>query len=292
MAIKLYSQATDKDTSYAEAWGGLAKTRALCALWGPGDPNVEFAAAKGASETALRLDGTLSGAYTARGMVHLFHEQDWPGAQRDFTTAIRLDSTQFEPWLFRNHAYLAANQVDSAVESMRRAKELAPVEPIVAIRLATALRYQGHVDQAEAVLAEVLARDPNSLVAHRERFEIAVATLPCNSAARDLSWVENDAHPQIRGIVEFHWASCGEAGRARKYVDSAVAQASAGSYVDYFWLATVYAGLGDSANMFRSLSQAVAQHNSFIFLLRHHFAFREYLGSPQIADVMKSAHLK
>ena len=40
MAIKLYSQATDKDTTYAEAWGGLAKTRALCAIWGPGDPNV------------------------------------------------------------------------------------------------------------------------------------------------------------------------------------------------------------------------------------------------------------
>ena len=143
MAIKLYSQATDKDTSYAEAWGGLAKTRALCAIWGPGDPNVEFAAAKTASETALRLDGTLSGAYTARGMVHLFHEQDWPAAERDFAMAIKSDSTQYEPWLFRTWYYLAGNHVDSAVWTMRHAKELAPVEAIVGVRLATALRFQG-----------------------------------------------------------------------------------------------------------------------------------------------------
>jgi tetratricopeptide (TPR) repeat protein len=292
MAIKLYSQATDKDTTYAEAWGGLAKTRALCAIWGAGDPNVEFAAAKGASETALRLDSTLSGAHTARGMVHLFHEQDWAGAQRDFTIAIRLDSTQYEPWLFRTWYYLAGNHVDSAVWSMRHAKQVAPVEPIVGARLATALRYQGHVDQAKAALDDVFARDPNNLIAHRERFEIEVATMPCDSAKRDLRWVENDAHSQIRGIVEFHWASCGEPGRARKYADSLAAEARNGSYVDFFWLATVYAGLGDSHKMLESLSQAVTQHNRFIFLLRHHFAFRSYLATPEIAEVMKRARLQ
>ena len=292
MAIKLYSQATDKDTTYADAWGGLAKTRALCAVWGAGDPNVEFAAAKGASETALRLDGTLSGAYTARGMVHLFHEQDWPGAQRDFTMAIKSDSTQYEPWLFRTWYYLAGNHLDSAVWAMRHAKELAPVEPIVGVRLATALRYQGHVDQAEATLAEILQRDPNNLIAHRERFEVEVATMPCDSATRDLPWVENDAHAQIRGIVEYHWAKCGNVGHARKYADSLAAEATHGSFVDFFFLATVYAGLGDSVKTLQSLDEAVTQHDRFIFLLRHHFAFRSYLGTPEIAKVMKRARLQ
>jgi hypothetical protein len=162
----------------------------------------------------------------------------------------------------------------------------------VGARLATALRYQGHADQAEAALAEVLERDPNNLIAHRERFEVEVATMPCDSAARDLRWVENDAHPQIRGIVEYHWALCGEAPRARRYADSLGAEASQGSYVDFFWLATVYAGLRDSAKVFQSLSQAVTQHNRFLFLLRHHFAFRDYLGTPEIADVMKRARLQ
>lgn len=292
MAIKLYSQATDKDTTYAEAWGGLAKTRALCAIWGAGDPNVEFAAAKGASETALRLDSTLSGAYTARGMVHLFHEQDWAAAQRDFTMAIRSDSTQYEPWLFRTWYYLAGNQVDSAVWSMRHAKAVAPVEPIVGTRLATALRYQGHVDQAQAELNEILQRDPNNLIAHRERFEVEVATMPCDSAVRDLGLVENDDHLQIKGIVEYHWAMCGEAQRARRYTDSLEAEASRGAYVDFFFLATVYAGLDDSAKTLQSLSLAVTQHNRFIFLLRYHFAFQRYLGTPEVAAVMKRAGLK
>ena len=116
--------------------------------------------------------------------------------------------------------------------------------------------------------------------------------MPCDSATRDLPWVEHDEHPQIRGIVEFHWASCGESGRARKYADSLAAEASAGSYVDFFWLATVYAGLGDSAKVLQSLSQAVTQHNCCIFLLRYHFAFRNYLGTPEVAEVMRRAGLK
>jgi tetratricopeptide (TPR) repeat protein len=225
-------------------------------------------------------------------MVHLFHEQDWPAAQRDFMMAIRSDSTQYEPWLFRTWYYLAENHVDSAVWTMRHAKEVAPVEPIVGARLATALRYQGHVDQAEAALAEVLERDPKNLIAHRERFEVEVATMPCDSAKRDLPLVVNDDHQQIRGIVEYHWASCGEAGRARHYADSLATQASAGSYVDFFFLATVYAGLGESAKMFDSLRQAVTQHNSFIFLLRYHFAFQKYLGTPEVADILKRARLQ
>ena len=141
MAIMLYSRATDKDTSYAEAWGGLAKARVLCAIFTPGDPTVGFAAAKGASETALRLDGTLSDAYTVRGMVHLFHEQNFPAAQVAFIKAISLDSTRFEPWLFRSWAYMGAGEPDSAVSSVRRAKQLQPVgDPIVGIRLASILR--------------------------------------------------------------------------------------------------------------------------------------------------------
>ena len=116
--------------------------------------------------------------------------------------------------------------------------------------------------------------------------------MPCDSATRDLRWVENDAHPQIRGIVEFHWASCGKADHARRYADSLAAESAHGSYVDFFFLATVYAGLRDSAKVLQSLDQAVTQHNRFIFLLRHHFAFRRYLAAPEIATVMKRAHLQ
>ena len=226
----------------------------------PGDPTVRFAAAKSASETALRLDSRLSDAYTARGMVRLF-QQDFAAAQQDLTMAIKFDSTQYEPWQFRHVYYFAVNDLDSAVTSLRRAKALAPVEPIVGVRLATALRFQGHIDRAEGALADVLGRDPTNYLAKREQFEIDVATRRCSSAARNLRSVQDDPVQVTRSNVAYHWASCGEPERARSYADSIEAQGSTGAYLDSFSLAVVYAGLGDSDKMFRSLNQAVAAHN-------------------------------
>jgi hypothetical protein len=206
--------------------------------------------------------------------------------------AIRFDSTQYEPWQFRHAYYFAVNDLDSAVKSLRHAKALAPVEPIVGVRLATALRFQGHIDRAEGALADVFVRDPTNHLAQREQFEIDVADKPCDSAARDLRWVEDDPQQAIRSLVAYHWASCREPARARRYADSVAAQASAGAYVDHFFLAVVYAGLGDADKMFRSLNQAVTEHNPYLFLLRHHFAFEPYHGTPEFADLMKRAHVK
>ena len=131
-AIAEYSEATYRDSLYAPAYGGLAQTRALCAIFGTGNPKEEYVAAKGASETALRLDSTLAVAYTARGMVLLFGEQNYPAAQLDFLAAIHLDSTQYQPWLYRTWCFFGAGELDSALASIRRAYSLTRSNPSLA----------------------------------------------------------------------------------------------------------------------------------------------------------------
>lgn len=293
-AIRLYSEATDKDSTYAGAWAGLAKTHALCALFAPGDPAVGFTAAKSSSEIALRLDSTLSDGYTARGMVHLFHEQDFPAAQEAFKAASSRDSSRFEPWLFRSWAYIAAGKLDSALSSMRRAKELQPVgDPIVGVRLATVLRYDGHLEEARRAVGEELARDSTNRLAHEEQLEIEVETKQCEKARGDLPWLRRFAvRPWVWALIAYHWASCGEPSRAQSYTDSVAAQASTGAYVDFFALGIVYAGLGDSEKMFQALGKAVSQHNPMLFFLGQNFAFRPYRGTPEFVDLMKRAHVK
>ena len=293
MAIKLYSHATDIDTSYAGAWAGLAKTYALCAVVAPGDPTVGFAAAKSASETALRLDSTLSDAYTARGMILMFREQNFPAAQLAFEAAISRDSTRFEPWFFRSRAYVAVGELDSAVSSMRRAKELQPAgDAILAIRLATVLRYDGQFEEAARTVADVLRGDSTNRVAHTERLEIGLATGTCDSAGKDVPWLEHGELQYTRAQVALYWARCGEPARARKYADSVAAQTATGAYVDSYSLALVYAGLGDSAKMFQSLNQAVANHNGLLFYLGQHWVFRPYHRTREFAALIKRAHVK
>jgi tetratricopeptide (TPR) repeat protein len=129
LAISTFAQATEKDAAYAAAWGGLAITRALCALFGAAshEPALEFMEAKTASEAALRRDPKSWEAHTAYGMVRLFHEQNFAEPEREFDLAARYDPTRYEPWLFRAWYYLAMNNIDSAIRSIRHAKELAPI---------------------------------------------------------------------------------------------------------------------------------------------------------------------
>ena len=290
--IKLYSQATDIDTLYADAWGGLAKTHALCALF-TDNPNVEFPAARSAAAKALSLDSTLSSALTASGMVHVFHEQDFPAAQHDFALAIKYDPTQYEAWLFRAWAYLGDNQPDSAESAMRTARDLRPVgDPTVGVRLATILRIRGDYAGARRELGTMLARDPNDRLAAGELFELEVLLGQCDSARQRLSGHVVTPIQYNGAVLASYWAKCGHRGLAQRYADSVAAQAATGSYVDHFALAMVDATLADSQALFRSLNQAVDEHNWALFFLRVHWAFKRYRDTPAFADIMRRAHVK
>ena len=278
-AITKYSQATDKDTTYAKAWAGLAKTRALCTMFGGADPNVEFPAAKSASGRALQLDSTLPDAYTARGMVELFHEQDFPAAQRDFMMAIRFDSTQYEPWLYRTWAYFGAGELDSALASIRHAYSLDPAQPILGLRLATVLRYHGDTAEAERTIADVLQRDSASKIAHGERLEFYDATQQCDKALKEAAG----------RLDPYAWASCGHKERAQRFADSVMAR---GGHFGAFGLAMVYAALRDSAKVFQLLDRAVTDHEPTLFFLARHFAFTRYHGTPAFTELLKRAHVK
>jgi len=290
-AIQFFSQAVEKDSMYADAWGGLAKANALCALFGSGDPAVSFTAARVASQRALSLDSTLPGAYVASGMVHLFREQQWAEAQHDFTQAIAHDSTQYEAWLFRTWYYFAVNQLDSAVRSMRRAKLLAPTEPIVGVRLATALRYAGHPADAQREISEVASQYPGNPMAVAEQFEFDAHYKHCTELRNNAPVMEHNPMAYNRALAAYGHAICGDRPRAQFVADSVDQLVADGKYVDLFGLAVVHAGLGDSDMVLHTLDQAVSTHAWALFFVGQFFAFQPYHGNPKFEDLKKRANI-
>jgi tetratricopeptide (TPR) repeat protein len=288
-AIVQYSEATVRDSLYAQAYGGLAQARALCAIYGDGNPRTEFVAAKSAAEIAIRLDPTLAVAYNARGMFQLFSEQNFPAAQRDFINSVRLDSTRYEPWLYRTWAFLGTGELDSANASIRHAHFLDPTVPIVAIRLAMVLLYTGDSAGAQQAETEILRREPTNRLVHSEQLEIYDATHQCSKALKEARWLEGHPFLFFRALVAHTWASCGEAGRARHFADSV---AKHGVNISAFSLAIVYAGLSDSTSVFQWLNQAVKNHEALLYLLPRYYAFQPYHRIPTFVDLLKRAHVK
>jgi tetratricopeptide (TPR) repeat protein len=292
-AIRMLSRATAADSLYAAAWASLAKANALCALFGDGDPDVMFAAALAPAKHALELDPRASDSHTTLGMVHLFHEQAFNDARQEFIAASALDSTKYEPWLFRSWTYLAANQVDSAVYYVRQAKRLRPVgDEIVGVRLATMLRKQGRYAEAQAELDQVLQVNPASGLARGEQFEFHLEQHHCREAAAVAPLTSRYVLQYEAALRAVFWVYCDKPERARRYAQTLAADTSGGRYVDEFSLGGVYAVLSDTAKMFQALHAALTQHNWALFFLHNHFFFRQYTDLPEFRAIMAAAHVK
>jgi len=288
-AKQTYSDATYRDSLYAEAFGSLARAHALCAMFGAEDPRTEFMAASIAADKALQLDPGLAVGYTARGMAALFGQQDFASALRDFHESIRLDSTRYEPWLYETWCFVGSGMFDSAVASIRHAFVIEPTAPIVGSRLSQVLLLHGDTAEAERSVNEVLAGDPTNGIAHAQRLELYDATGRCDAALREVKGVERSSLIFNQALVAYALATCGQRDRAIHLVDSL---AQVGAHNGALQLAIAFAGLGDSARTFAALDSAVANHSFLLFFLPHYFAFVRYHGTKAFQDVLARAHVK
>lgn len=292
-ATRMLAQAANQDSLYADAWASLARADAICALFGNEDPDVLFADARLPAEQALRLDPGMADAHTTLGMVHLFHEQAFRRAEQEFVTANVLDSTAYEPWLFRAWAYVGQDHLDSAELSLRRAKQLHPAgDVIVGVRLATVLRYEQKFPESQAELDEVLQLSPGNSPAKNEQFELDVQQNLCKEAGALEPLPYGSPAQYDDAILAAFNARCGRRPLAERYADSVVKASASGRFADQFALGLVYAALADTAKMLNALHAAVAQHNWALFFLHRHFLFQPYTDLAEFRAIMAAAHVQ
>jgi serine/threonine protein kinase len=95
--IEYFQQAIEKDPTYALAYGGLADSYSLLAVFGFVPPIEAFPRAKEAAQKALELDETLAEAHTSLGMTKTYYDWDWSGAEIEFRRAIALIPAMQQP---------------------------------------------------------------------------------------------------------------------------------------------------------------------------------------------------
>jgi non-specific serine/threonine protein kinase len=123
-ALQMFSQAIEIDSSYAQAYAGVADCCVyLCMVAGHGEETRKRAEA--ASRKALELDPELAEAYASRGVVLLLDGQH-EVAEQAFERAIQLNPKLFEAHFFYARACFTQGKFDEAI---RRYEEAARVHP-------------------------------------------------------------------------------------------------------------------------------------------------------------------
>lgn len=158
-ATEYFRQASVEDPHFAAAFAATAISEMLQVDMGNRTVAEAARAAIGPSREALRLDPQLPEAQAAAGLIALY--------QGDFTTAgeylrrataLRPNYAQAQMWLGR--LALAEWQVNRAVASFDRARELDPDSPIVLLNCGLALDLAGREPAAADALQRAIAIDP------------------------------------------------------------------------------------------------------------------------------------
>ena len=88
--IRYFSEAIEKDPSYAPAYAGMADCYGLLGAYMVMEPHKAFPSARQAANKALELDDGLAEAHTSLALVHWLYDWDWEAADREFRKAIEL----------------------------------------------------------------------------------------------------------------------------------------------------------------------------------------------------------
>jgi DNA-binding SARP family transcriptional activator/TolB-like protein/tetratricopeptide (TPR) repeat protein len=197
-AIDLFGQAIARDSSFAEAWVGLASAYQLLSQLGGRTPIETLVLWRRAIDRAIALD-TLNGeAFNQRAQLHAVFEWDYSAADHDFRQAIALSPGSEDAYMTYAQFLNVVGLDDSALTVMRRAITISPTDPVRVANLAPRLRMVGRPVEAASEARRALALDSSVWVAH-----LMLAQLADDQGRLEAAVLEAEQAYRITGDLPF-----------------------------------------------------------------------------------------
>jgi len=126
-AIEYYRRAIERDSSYADAYAGLADAYLTAYQFNLStQPEAEiYSRLKWAAERALALDDQSTDAHTSFA-VSLWWQRNWPGAERELRRALELNHGNATAHAWYSLLLAGSGRTEEALREIRRANELDP----------------------------------------------------------------------------------------------------------------------------------------------------------------------
>jgi serine/threonine protein kinase/tetratricopeptide (TPR) repeat protein len=290
--IEYFQQAIEKDPGYALAYAGLADSySALAGGWQYLPPSDTLPKAKAAAMKALQLDDTLAEAHAALAYAAFF-DWDWSSAQREFKRAIELNPNS--ALSHRRYAiYLdTTGQLNESNAEAQRAQELDPLSPEIVSGVGWVYLSTRRYDESIAQFQKALDLYPNAAVI---RASLAWAYAMKRMYPQALAEYDKIADRDKAVAAENQFVASGlgwvyaVSGRRADALEIAqeFRDLSSHAYVDFYLLATIYAGLGEKDEAFRLLEKGYEQHSASMPYLAVDPFWSGMSSDPRYADLLR-----
>jgi TolB-like protein/Flp pilus assembly protein TadD len=265
-SIEAYKQAIEIDPKFALAYVGIAYSYNSMGKDPDVVPRESIPFAKAAAARALELDSSMAEAHAAMADALAIGDWNWTESEREFKRSIDLDPNLSYTHLAYAGSYLtAAGRLDEVVSESERALELEPISLINNTVLASSLVYGRKFDRALTQARKSFDLDPNFPLS---RLWLGFALI-ANGKYDDAVALGNDGPPQSPGrwtilcVTALAHARAGRAAEARKILGE-LREIEKTQYVRTYYVATIYAALGDKDNAFAELEKSFRDKDCYL----------------------------
>ena len=267
-AVGYFEQAIARDSSFAQAHAGLADVLALLPYYRAARPAQVVERAKTAAKRAMAIDATLAEPHSTLGWIAFTYEWDWPTAEREFETALRL-APSYSNALHFYSLYLArvAGRHELAIAHVTRAQRLDPLAPAIHTGAGAVYYHARRFDRAIAAHRHALALDSSYSVARYMLGEAHLAAGRPEDALRELGAVQTGEVPsgdRIAALGGYALAMLGRRAEAARVLGNAKA-----AEISPVIIATLHAGLGERDSAFVWLARAADERDPAIVEMQH-----------------------
>ncbi len=289
-AIGSFRAAIEADPDYALAYAGVADVYAQASskFYPPMDV---MPLAKQAAIKALELDDTLAECHLSLAKIKWWGDWDQQGAETSFRRAIEINpnDTQSRREFARFLAQLA--RFDEALAQIRRAQQIDSLSVQVITMLGWILHHTRQYDQAVAAYQQSLSLDPNYATA---RYYLGLALAQKGALEDAISELERaiDLKDDYAYLSDqaYVYAIAGKRSEAIKRLDQ-LKQRARRRYISPYYIARIYAGLGDRDQSFVWLEKAFADRSDHLLLLGVDPAFDPLRSDARLTDLLRRVGL-
>ncbi len=290
-AADYFSQAVQKDPSYALSYAGLADSYSLLGDSGYLPPSEAWPKAKTAAMQALDLDDSLPEAHTSLGLVKEHFEWDWAGAEKEFKRAIELNPNLATAHHWYGDYLTNMGRFDEGIAETKKALELDPLSLIINTTMGWQLYLAGRNENAVEQLRKVLDIDPKFSPARRILEEVYAHTGKHKEAVAEREKALSlSGSPELAASIEEDFTKSGYKGVLQSWLEG-LTELSKHSYVSSYSIAESYMRMDQKQKAFEWLEKAYEEHDSALVSLAVEPMFENIRPDPRFKEILRRMKL-
>lgn len=287
-AIELFKEASVKDENFALAYCGIADAYFRLSNVHSRPIEVLPLARKNALK-AVEIDDNLAEAHSSLGLIKLYYDRDWAGAESEYRRAIKLN-----PKLSSAHQRLGSyftflGAFEEGIRCYDRALEIEPFSLQINTNRATTYYLMGEYDRAIDGLRQTSELEPTYMPVRFVWGWVYIQQNRLDEAIEEFQAIykrDNEAYLAL-GFMGYAHALAGHREEAETVLNI-LQEISERKYVSPYAMLVIHLALDQRERVFELLHQLSEEHNEWVVWLNVSPELKVLRNDQRFKDLLKS----